>query len=846
MKMPPPSTSEEFLEMVVQSGLLAPDQLHPYAQYAGMDQSDGQRALASQLVKDRLLTPFQARQLLAGKIRGYFLGTKYKILGLIGSGGTGHVFLCEHMLLRRLVAVKLLQKAAADMTQGGVAAALERFVREARAVATLDHPNIVRVHDMERAGAIPYMVMEYVDGTSLHQIVAQGGPLPCARAAHYISQTAAGLQHAHENGLIHRDIKPGNLLLDRTGIVKMLDLGLARFLRDTAHDVTARFQDHAIVGTVDYMSPEQAVNSPAVDIRADIYSLGATFYYLLAGRPPFDGDIIAQKLIGHQLHNPPPLESLRPEVPRALSEIVARMVAKKPADRFQTPEQVVAALTPWTRAPIPSPPPSEMPRLAPQAYRLGLTTGPDSEESSYASSAGKWEFPLAPDSGERAIDTPHASPDPTSRTKRRFLQTGSSLFQIPPLPTGSVTGPKSIFQEPTAPIEQEHHAGDEYVPTSRAFLKQPLFWLVAAVMLASGGVWTYYSWPTKIPPRPPSVAVPLPATPGPVPSVPKSNVILTGSGSTFVRPAMERWSALYNEQTGVTIKYTGTGSGRGVENMLDGASDFGCTDAYLSNEKLEKVRKEKGDVIHIPLAMGAVVATYNLPQLKTQLRLTGQVLADIYLGEITEWDHEAIAFLNPDAKLPKLKISVVRRNDNSGTTHIFTDYLYTARGEIWKERVGVGSDVKWWKDSIGAEKNEGVADLVSKQNGAIGYVELSFALERNLKFAMIKNAAGVFVSPSLESVTNAANALLEKIPDDFRYSLVNAPGERSYPICGTTWAVLFKNQSRDVGTDLVRFLRWTVNDGQKYLKALRYAPLPDSLVTRVNAKLDTITCSNKK
>src|SRR5580698_5496189 len=234
--MSPPTTSEQFLEMVVRSGLLSHETLRPYTRTAAADKPDGQKTLANQLVRDRLLTPFQGRQLLAGKIRGYFLGDKYKILSLIGTGGTGHVFLCEHLVLQRLVAVKLLQRAAADMTQGGQAAAVERFIREARAVAALDHPNIVRIHDMELTGTIPFMVMEYVDGNSLHQVASQSKPFPIERAVHYLSQAAAGLQHAHEHGLIHRDIKPGNLLLDRTGTVKLLDLGLARFLRDSSRN----------------------------------------------------------------------------------------------------------------------------------------------------------------------------------------------------------------------------------------------------------------------------------------------------------------------------------------------------------------------------------------------------------------------------------------------------------------------------------------------------------------------------------------------------------------------------------------------------------------------------------
>jgi serine/threonine protein kinase len=293
-----PATGEQFLDAAVHSGLLSRDQVRPYAA-AGEDH----RGLAGRLVRDHLLTPFQARQLLAGRTQGYFLAGKYKLLSLIGVGGTGHVFLCEHLLLQRLVAVKLLVRAAADATTGGAAAALERFVREARAVAALDHPNIVRVYDMERAGGVPFMVMEYVDGTSLHQVVAGFGPLAPGRAADYARQAALGLQHAHEHGLIHRDVKPGNLLLDRVGAVKLLDLGLARFLRDAGRNgnVTARYNDEAVVGTVEYMSPEQGTTGAELDIRSDVYSLGATLYFLLTGRAPFEGGTVAQQLVAPRL-----------------------------------------------------------------------------------------------------------------------------------------------------------------------------------------------------------------------------------------------------------------------------------------------------------------------------------------------------------------------------------------------------------------------------------------------------------------------------------------------------------------------------------------------------------------
>ncbi len=307
-------------------------------------------------MREGLLTRFQVEQLLAGKWRNFILSGKYKVLGPLGSGGMGHVYLCEHQIMRRRVAVKVLPLRAGDH------AALERFHREARAVAQLKHNNIVGGYDIDRDGKLHFLVMEYIDGNTLQKIIKQGGPMDPVRAAHYIRQAALGLQHAHEAGLVHRDVKPSNLLLDRSGTIKMLDLGLARFFNEEADDLSKRHGDTP-VGTMDYMAPEQAINSHQVDIRADIYSLGATFYFLLAGQSPFQGRTAVQKLMCHQRERPRPLHELRPQVPEELSAIVERMMAKDPAERYQTPAEVSDALAPWTRTPISLPPAEEMPKL---------------------------------------------------------------------------------------------------------------------------------------------------------------------------------------------------------------------------------------------------------------------------------------------------------------------------------------------------------------------------------------------------------------------------------------------------------------------------------------------------
>ena len=339
--MPAPTSNDEFLDLVRKSKLVDESRLNLY-----LDQLAANREVpadpaqtATLLVRDGLLTHFQAEQVLLGKWRKFNIG-KYRVLERLGSGGMGNVYLCEHPLMRRLVAIKVLPTArAVDPT------ALERFYLEARAVAALDHPNIVRAHDVDRDEQLYFLVMEHIDGSNLQEIVRISGPMDPVRASHYIRQAAFGLQHAHEAaGLIHRDIKPGNILVDRNGVVKVLDMGLGRFFDETEDDLVARGED-SILGTADYVAPEQAVDSSDVDIRADIYSLGATFYFLLTARTPFLEGTVAQKLIWHQTRKPKALRLLRPELPAELIAIVEKMMAKDKTQRFQNPAQVAEALS---------------------------------------------------------------------------------------------------------------------------------------------------------------------------------------------------------------------------------------------------------------------------------------------------------------------------------------------------------------------------------------------------------------------------------------------------------------------------------------------------------------------
>jgi serine/threonine protein kinase/tetratricopeptide (TPR) repeat protein len=348
-----------FLDCVRKSEIIEPQRLQGYLDRLKTESplGDDPTELAQRMVRDGLLSRLHAQQFLSGKFRGFIINGKYKVLELIGCGGMGKVFLAEHILMKRPVAIKVL-----NVDKGHQPAALERFYREARAIVSLNHPNIVRAFDLDRDSKQHYIVMEYVDGSNLHDMVQTKGPMDPLRAAHYIAQAAAGLQHAHEAGWIHRDIKPGNLLVDRHGVVRVLDLGLARVFNDKVDMLTQRMDNFGPLGTADFVSPEQAMNSSAVDIRADIYSLGATFYFLLTGHPPFPDGTMAQKLMAHQVLDPKPIEDSRPDVPAEMAAIVYRMMEKDPKDRFQMPAEVVEDLALWTETPIPPPPAAEMPK----------------------------------------------------------------------------------------------------------------------------------------------------------------------------------------------------------------------------------------------------------------------------------------------------------------------------------------------------------------------------------------------------------------------------------------------------------------------------------------------------
>ncbi len=345
--MPKPQKVDDFLDLVRRSGLVERDQLNRVLrrlkEEAGGAPVTDVDFVGQRLVEAGLLSQWQCNNLLEGRHKGFFL-KRYRLLDHLGTGGMSSVYLAEHVLMQRRVAIKVLPKDKVDDSSY-----LARFRREAQAAAALDHRNIVRAYDVDNEGKFHFLVMEYVEGRDLLTMVKEDGPLDYRVAADYTRQAAEGLAHAHEAGLIHRDVKPANLLVDRKNVVKVLDLGLARFTGEEYASLTVA-NDENVLGTADYLAPEQALDSHGVDARADIYGLGCSLYYLLTGHPPFPEGTLPQRLMMHQKETPSSILNDRPDAPDDLIEICMRMMAKKPDDRPQSASEVAELMGNWLTA----------------------------------------------------------------------------------------------------------------------------------------------------------------------------------------------------------------------------------------------------------------------------------------------------------------------------------------------------------------------------------------------------------------------------------------------------------------------------------------------------------------
>jgi len=314
------------------------------------------------------------------------------------------------------------------------------------------------------------------------------------------------------------------------------------------------------------------------------------------------------------------------------------------------------------------------------------------------------------------------------------------------------------------------------------------------------------------------------------------SVDLTGAGATFPYPLYSKWFSDYAAKTGVRINYQSIGSGGGIRQLSEQTVDFGASDSPMSDAEMAKAKG--GPIVHIPTVLGAVAVTYNLPDVSAPLKLSGEVLADIFRGTITKWNDARVAALNSGVRLPARDILVVHRSDGSGTSYIFTDYL-AAVSPGWAKGPGRGKEVQW-PVGLGGKGNEGVAGQVKQTPGTIGYVELAYAKQNRLAVAAMRNASGSFVLPSVESATAAAAGVAEKLgkDTDYRVSIVNAPGAQAYPIASFTWLLAYRTPADTAkGRKLVEFVRWALAEGSASAAALDYAPLPATMARDVTARL---------
>ena len=318
-----------------------------------------------------------------------------------------------------------------------------------------------------------------------------------------------------------------------------------------------------------------------------------------------------------------------------------------------------------------------------------------------------------------------------------------------------------------------------------------------------------------------------------------SNVDLTGAGATFPYPLYSKWFSDYARETGVKINYQSIGSGGGVRQISENTVDFGASDGPMSDAELANAKG--GALLHIPTVLGAVVLTYNLPDVTTPLKFSPDVIADLFLGRITKWNDPRLAALNPGVTLPNRDILIVHRSDGSGTTYVFTDYLATV-SEAWRTGPGRGKEIQW-PVGLGGKGNEGVAGQVKQTPGTLGYVELAYAKQNNLAIGHIRNKAGNFVAPEIPSITAAAAQAGAGLPadTDYRISIVDAPGAESYPISSFTWLLVYEKQrDAEKGRKLKDFLRWALTKGEEQAAALDYAPLPQPMVEQLLQRIETI------
>lgn len=464
--MPRPENAQDVLDLIHQSGLVGEAALAHFT--SKLTQTETRDGLLGLMVAEGLLTRYQAAELIGGEWRGLRLGG-YRILDRIGNGGMSQVYLAEHVVLGKRVAVKVL-----SVSLRADKAARRRFVREARAASAIEHPNIVHVFDVDMDHDPPYLVMEYVDGISLQAAVADYGTFTGEEAAAVGCEIARGLAVAASVGLVHRDIKPANLLLDRRGGVKILDLGIIRLLGDDTHP--PGYEAEEILGTLDYLAPEQAENSANVDARADLYALGATLYFLLAGHPPFPGTDPRHKLAAKQFSDPPPIHRLRPDVDPGLSRVIHTLLVRDVAGRCQSATDAVVSLSPFASLT------ADFPKryfrlLSSSAEKEGVKIHRDLSLVSPTESIRKPAFRVA-------VATPQPQTQTQSLTVDEVDDSGPPTVRLSKALTDMVMD--ALLEVPPTPLKEAQETSIEPSATGRAWWMTgwTLFAIAAVVVIA--------------------------------------------------------------------------------------------------------------------------------------------------------------------------------------------------------------------------------------------------------------------------------------------------------------------------------------------------------------------------
>jgi len=446
-------SAKSFLELVQKSGLVPADKLkQALSELSKLAAGKAVQIeqLSQFLISQGLITQWHYEKLLTGKFKGFFLG-QYKLLSLLGTGGMSTVYLAEHSLSGQRRAIKVLPRARVNDKSY-----LDRFFREGRAAASLSHPNIVRIYDLANEEDVYYMVIEYVPGIDLHQKIQNEGPAKIEDALSYVGQAAEGLAHAHARSIVHRDIKPANLLLTSDGTLKILDLGLA--LVNEGRESLTLMHDEKVMGTADFLAPEQALNSHNVDARADIYSLGCTLYYLVTGQPPFAEGSIAQRIAMHQSRDPKPLRELRADCPPLVESLCQRMMKKSPADRIPSCEKLLQAIEVCRESLVP-PVTSASEQYLPSASARQATRPVAALQSNPSTPAKQVPVPVATVPGRQplkppATPTPPATP-PVPAATARPAASPKAASAAPAAPAGGAERPKPVAPTSPRPVSEK-------------------------------------------------------------------------------------------------------------------------------------------------------------------------------------------------------------------------------------------------------------------------------------------------------------------------------------------------------------------------------------------------------